>query len=78
MVNYAFYKLSDLRIGSFFIKKLNVLKKVFARLHHPETLVENIIRHFIETKVTENVCSKQRLSDERDAPVPRIVLPFQD
>ena len=39
---------------------------------HPETLVENIIRHFIETKLTENVCSKQGVSDERDAPVPKL------
>ena len=32
---------------------------VFARrLHYPETLVENTISHFIEMKVTENVCSK--------------------
>jgi len=32
-------------------------KIVFARLHYPETLVENTIRHFIEIKVTENVRS---------------------
>jgi len=32
------------------------LKKVFARLHNPETLIENTIRHFIEMKVTENAC----------------------
>ena len=53
------------------------LKVVFARLHYPETLTENIIRHFIEMRVTENVCSKQQLSDEQDAPI-RIVLPFND
>lgn len=28
-------------------------------------------------KVTENVCSKQQVSDEHDAPI-RIVLPFKD
>ena len=46
-------------------------------MHYPETLEENTIRHFIETKVTENACPKQRVSDERDAPV-TIVLPFKD
>ena len=46
-------------------------------MHYPETLVQNTIRNFIETKVTENACPKQRVSDERDAPV-RIVLPFKD
>ena len=28
-------------------------------------------------RVTENVCSKQQVSDEQDAPI-RIVLPFKD
>ena len=42
-----------------------------------ETLVENTIRHFIDTKVTENACPKQQVSNERDVPV-RIVLPFKD
>jgi len=28
-------------------------------------------------KVTENVCYKQQVSDERDAPI-RVVLPFKD
>ena len=50
---------------------------VFARLHYPETLIENTIRNFIEMRVTENVCSKQQVSDEQDAPI-RIVLPFKD
>ena len=50
---------------------------VFARLHYPETLIKNTIRHFIEMRVTENVCSKQQVSDEQDAPT-RIVLPFKD
>ena len=50
---------------------------VFARLHYPKTLVENTIRHFIEMKVTENVCSKQQVSDEQDVPI-RIVVPFKD
>jgi len=40
------------------------------------TLVENTIRHFIEMKVTENVCSKQQVSD-KDDPI-RIVLLFKD
>ena len=50
---------------------------VFARLHYPETLIENTIRNFIEMTVTENVCSKQQVSDEQDTPI-RIVLPFKD
>jgi len=50
---------------------------VFARLHYPETVIDNTIRHFIEMRVTENVCSKQQVSDEQDAPT-RIVLPFKD
>jgi len=50
---------------------------VFARLHYPKTLVENTIRHFIEMKVTENVCFKQQVSDEQDSPI-RIVLPFKE
>ena len=49
----------------------------FGRLLYPETLVENTIRNFIEMRVTENVCSKQHVSDEQDAPI-RIVLPFKD
>ena len=28
-------------------------------------------------KVTKNVCSKQQVSDEQDAPI-RVVLPFKD
>ena len=39
----------------------------FVRLHYPETLIENIIRHFIEMKVTENVCSKEQVSNEQGA-----------
>ena len=50
---------------------------VFARLHYPETVIDNTIRHFIEMRVTENVCSTQQVSDEQDAPT-RIVLPFKD
>ena len=50
---------------------------VFARLHYPETLIENTIRHFIEMRVTENVCSKQQVSEEQDAHI-KIVLPFKD
>ena len=46
-------------------------------LVYPETLIKNTIRNFIETEVTENACSKKRVSDEREAPV-RIVLPFRD
>jgi len=42
---------------------------VFARQHNPETLAENIIRHFIEMKVTESVCSKQQVFDEEDVPI---------
>ena len=41
---------------------------VFARLHYPETLTDNTIRHFIEMKVTENVCSKHQVSDEQMTP----------
>ena len=49
---------------------------VFSRLHYPETVIDNTIKHFIEMRVTENVCSKQQVSDEQDAPT-RIVLPLQ-
>ena len=41
------------------------------------TLTENAIRHFIEMKVTENVCPKQQVSDKQDDPI-RIVLLFKD
>ena len=41
---------------------------VFARLHYPETLIENAIRNFIEMRVTENMCSRQQVSDEQDSP----------
>ena len=51
---------------------------VFARLHYPETLVENTIRHFIEMRVTENVCSKQQVSDEQDAQIRIVRLPSKD
>ena len=54
-----------------------VLKMVFARLHYPETLVENTNKHFAEMKVTTNAYSKQQVSDEQDAPI-GIVLPFKD
>ena len=62
----------------FFYPKFEPLKKGFARLYYPETVVKNTIsRHFIETKFTENACLKQRVFGELDAPV-RIVLPFKD
>ena len=61
----------------FFHRECEPLKKVFARLYYPETLVKNTIsRHFIETKFTENACLTQRVSDELDDPV-RIGLTFQ-
>ena len=69
--------------GSSFIKNASFhqecehLKMVFDRLHYPEIVINNTIRHFIEMRVTENVCSKQQVSDEQDAPT-RIVLPFKD
>ena len=71
MLNRAFKLSSN---WQFFHQEFERLKGIFARLHYPETLVENTVRHFIETKVTENACPKQRVSNERDAPV-RIVLP---
>ena len=74
MLNRAFKLSSN---WQFFHQECERLKGIFARLHYPETLVENTISHFIETKVTENACPRQRVSDERDAPV-RIVLPFKD
>ena len=74
MLNRAF-KLS--LNWQFFHQECESLKGTFARLHYPETLVENTIRHFIDTKVTENACPKQQVSNERDVPV-RIVLPFKD
>ena len=61
----------------FYHQECERLKMVFARLHYPETRIENTIRNFIERGVTENVCSKQQVSDEQDAPI-RIVLPFKD
>ena len=62
----------------FFHQECEPLKKVFARLYYPETVVKNTTsRNLIETKFTENVSLKQRVSDELDAPV-RIVLPFKD
>ena len=74
MLSRAFKLSSD---WQFFHQECERLKMVFARLHYPKTLVKNTIRRFIEMKVTENVCSKQQVSDEQDAPI-RIVLPFKD
>ena len=65
MLNRA-YKLSSNR--QFFHQECERLVKVFARLHYPKTVIENTIRNFIEMRVTENVCSKQQVSDEQDAP----------
>ena len=62
-------------LAFFSIRNVNVLKGFFS-LHYPETVVENTITHFIETKVTENACPKQRVSDEQA--LVRIVLPFKD
>ena len=74
MLNRAFKLSSN---WQFFHQECERLKMVFARLHYPETLIENTIRHFIEMRVTENVCSKQQVSEEQDARI-RIVLPFKD
>ena len=74
MLNRAFKLSSN---WQFFHQECERLKIVFARLHYPETVIDNTIRHFIEMRVTENVCSKQQVSDEQDAPT-RIVLPFKD
>jgi len=74
MLNRA-YKLSS--NWQFFHQQCELLVKVFARLHYPKTVIENTIRNFIKMRVTENVCSKQRVSDEQDASI-RIVLPFKD
>ena len=65
--------LNSPRAGCFSIKNVNFWKKGFSCLHYPETLVENTIRHFIELKVTEDVRTKQQVSDEHDALI-RIVL----
>jgi len=65
MLNRA-YKLSS--NWQFFHQECERLVKVFARLHYPKTVIENTIRNFIEMRVTENVCSKQQVSDEQDAP----------
>ena len=59
-----------------FHQECQLLKKGFSRLHYPETLVENTIRHFIELKVTEDVRAKQQVSNEHDALI-RIVLPVK-
>ena len=74
MLNRAFKLSSN---WQFFHQECERLKMVFARLHYPETLIKNTIRHFIEMRVTENVCSKQQVSEEQDARI-RIVLPFKD
>ena len=68
--------LNSPRAGCLSIKNVNFWKKGFSRLHYPETLVENTIRHFIELKVTEDVSAKQQVSDEHDALI-RIVLPVK-
>ena len=68
--------LNSPRAGCFSIKNVNFWKKGFSRLHYPETLVENTIRHFIEFKVTEDVRTKQQVFDEHDALI-RIVLPVK-
>ena len=73
MLNRAFKLSSN---WQFFHQECERLKMVFARLHYPETLIENTIRHFIEMRVTENVCSKQQVSEEQDTHI-RIVLPTQ-
>ena len=65
MLNRAFKLSSN---WQFFHQECERLKKVFARLHYPETVIDNTIRHFIKMRVTENVCSKQQVSDEQDAP----------
>ena len=62
----------------FFYPKLEPLKKGFALLYYPDTVVKNTIsRHFIEAKFTENARLKQRVSNELDAPV-RIVVPYKE
>ena len=48
----------------FFHQECARRKMVFAHLHYPETLIENTTSHFIEMRVTENVCSKQHVSDK--------------
>ena len=73
MLNRAFKLSSN---WHFFQQECERLKGIFSRLHYPETVVENTITHFIETKVTENACPKQRVSDERA--LVRIVLPYKD
>ena len=64
MLNCAFKLSSN---WQFFHQQSERLKMVFVRLHYPKTLIENTIRHFIEMRVTENVCSKQQVSEEQDA-----------
>ena len=64
MLNRAFKLSSN---WQFFHQECERLKMVFARLHYPETLIEDTIRHFIEVRVTENVCSK--VSEEQDAKI---------
>ena len=68
MLNRAFKLSSN---WQFFHQECERLKMVFARLHYPKTLVEDVedtIRHFIEMKVTENVCSKQQVSMNKMLP----------
>ena len=52
MLNFTFKLFSD---WMFYHQEYERLKTVFARLHYPETLTENTMRHFIEMKVTKDV-----------------------
>ena len=60
MLNRAFKLSSN---WQFFRRECESHKIAFARLHYPETLVENTIRHFIEMKVTENVRSNYPMNE---------------
>ena len=57
-----------------FHQECECLKEIFTRLYYPEPLIQNIIRVFIEMKVTG---STHPLEQAGEIPV-RIALPFKD
>ena len=71
LLNRAFKLSSN---WQFFHQECERLKKIFTLLHYPESLIQNIIRFFVEMKVTGSTRPPQQ-ADE--VPV-RIPLPFKD
>ena len=71
MLNCAFKLSSN---WQFFHQEYERLKEIFARLHYPESLIQNTIRFFVEMKVTGNT----RLPQQADEIPVRIPVPFKD